>query len=119
MLHILKNLIILRDENIIKFLSIPIQERKLKMMQEVLDILTKNLTNERLDGIIQQNSEYLEITDRVHKALHELEKIDSSKEAQKIIDEYDMVVHEESALLIKLVYQQGMKDLVQLLLSLI
>ena len=106
-------------KNIIKFLRILIQERKLKMIHEVLDTLTENLTNERFDDILQQNREYLEVVDRVHKCLHELEKIDSSPEVQKNIDKYDCVVHEESALLIKLAYQQGMKDLVQLLLSLI
>ena len=90
------------------------------MMQDVLDILTENLTNERLDGILQQNSEYLEITERVHKCLRELEEIESDKrEVQRLIDRYDSSVHEESALLIKLAYQQGMKDIIQLLLSLI
>lgn len=90
------------------------------MVQEVLDILTNNLTNERFDSILQQNSEYVEITERVHKSLQELEKITADrKEVQKIIDKYDVAVHEESALLIKLAYQQGMKDFAQLLLSLI
>ena len=90
------------------------------MIQDVLNTLTESLTNERLDSIVQQNSEYLEIVDRVEKCLSELEKISSNKrEAQKIIDNYDMAVHEESALLIKMAYQQGMKDLAQLLLSLI
>lgn len=89
------------------------------MVKDVLNILTENLTNERLDSILQGNREYTETADRVHKCLHELEKIDSSSEVQKIIDKYDCVAHEESALLIKLAYQQGMKDLVQLLLSLI
>ena len=90
------------------------------MIQDVLNTLTENLTNERLDSIVQQNSEYLETADRVHKCLLELEKIGSNeREAQKIIDNYDVAVHEESAILIKLAYQQGMKDLAQLLLSLI
>lgn len=81
------------------------------MMQDVLDTLTENLTNERLDSIVQQNSEYLETAGRVEKCLSELEKIGrNEKEAQKIIDNYDVAVHEESALLIKLAYQQGFKD---------
>ena len=90
------------------------------MIQDILDILTENLTNERLDGILQQNNEYLEITERVHKCLLELEEIKPDKrEIQQLIDRYDSTVHEESALLIKLVYQQGMKDIIRLLLSLI
>lgn len=88
-------------------------------MKSVLDILTENLTNERLDHILQQNVSYQEITDKVSKAFHDLEKIDSDKkETQKIIDEYDSTMHEQFALVIKLSYQQGMKDIVQLLLSL-
>ena len=90
------------------------------MIQDILDILTENLTNERLDGILQQNNEYLEITERVHKCLLELEEIKPDKrEIQRLIDRYDSTVYEESALLIKLVYQQGMKDIIRLLLSLI
>ena len=90
------------------------------MIQDILDILTENLTNERLDDILQQNNEYLEITERVHKCLLELEEIEPDKrEVQRLIDRYDSSVHEESALLIKLVYQQGMKDIIRLLLSLI
>lgn len=89
------------------------------MIKSVLDILTENLTNERLDHILQQNISYLEITDKVSNALHDLEKVDSdNKKIQKIIDRYDSIVHEQFALVIKLSYQQGMKDIVQLLLSL-
>lgn len=89
-------------------------------MQSVLDILTENLTNERLDHILQQNVSYQEMADKVSKALHDLEKIDpDNKKIQKIIDRYDSTVHEQFALVVKLSYQQGMKDIVQLLLSLI
>lgn len=90
------------------------------MIQEVLEILADNLTNERLDNIIQQDKEYIEIKERVHKSLLELEAIGSDKkEVQRIIDAYDSTVHEESSLYARLAYKQGMKDLAQLLLSLI
>ncbi|MCM1050095.1 MAG: hypothetical protein NC433_16900 [Clostridiales bacterium] len=89
-------------------------------MKEVLNVITDNLMNERLDDIIQKNNNYQEIAKRVHEALLDLKNIDSNtKDIQKIIEEYDVVVHEESSLYARLSYQQGMKDVIQLLFSLI
>lgn len=89
-------------------------------MKDVLNIVTDNLMNERLDDIVQQNKHYKEVRNRVDAALLDVEKIDSNtKDIQRIIDRYDSVVHEESALYARLAYQQGMKDFAQLLSSLI
>lgn len=89
-------------------------------MKDILNILTDNLTNERLDNIVRQNSNYKEVMKRVHSALLDLEKMDSNiKDMQNIIEKYDSVVHEESALYARLAYQQGMKDLAKLMLSLV
>ena len=90
------------------------------MVKDILNILTDNLTNERLDNIVQQNNNYKEVMKRVNSALLDLEKMDSNtKDMQDIIEKYDSVVHEESALYARLAYQQGMKDLAKFMLSLI
>ncbi len=92
------------------------------MIQEVLDILTEHLTNERLDNIIQQDKKYQDVLERLDTAYQKFEKIYKEtldQETQDIIGEYDTISHEESALHVRLAYQQGMKDVMQFLLSLI
>lgn len=92
------------------------------MIQEVLDILTKNLTNERLDNIIQKDKNYQDVLERLDIAYQKFEKIykeTQDLEMQDILNDYDTTMHEESALHVRLAYQQGMKDFAQLLVSLI
>lgn len=91
-------------------------------MQEVLDIFVENMTNERLDEIIQQDSSYQEVLERLDTAYKPFERFFKESEDPKvknIINEYDTIQHEESALYARLAYKQGMKDVMQLLLALI
>lgn len=91
------------------------------MIQEVLDILTKNMTNERLDNIIQQDKNYKDVLERLDASYQKFEKIYKEiedPEIQNIINDYDTTMHEESALHVQLAYKQGMKDFAQLLVSL-
>lgn len=91
-------------------------------MQEILDKLTEVLTNERLDNIIHEDINYQDVSERLSTASKKLEKYYTRKEDEKLKDliyNYDTVLHEESALHIRLAYQQGMKDLTQFILSLI
>ena len=92
------------------------------MIQEVLDILTKNLTNERLDDIIQKDKNYQDVLKRLDTAYQKFEKVCKETldaETQELINDYDTIIHEESAIHVRLAYQQGMKDFAQLLVSLI
>lgn len=91
-------------------------------MQEILDKLTEVLTNERLDSIIQKDINYQDVSERLDTAFKKLEQYyeeAEDEELKDIVDSYDTISHEESALHIKLAYQQGMKDVMQFLLSLI
>lgn len=85
---------------------------------EMINLLTENALNERLDKLILQNTKYIKIREKVHSLLDELEKIDSSKSLQSTIDRYDSAVHEESALYAYFTYQQGLKDMFNLIMSL-
>ena len=85
---------------------------------EMINLLTENALNERLDKLILQNTKYIEIREKVHSLLDELERIDSSKSVQSTIDRYDSAVHEESALYAYFTYQQGLKDMFNLIMSL-
>ncbi len=85
---------------------------------EMINLLTEHAMSERLDKLILQNAKYLEIREKVHLLLEELEKIDSSTSMRNIIDRYDSAVHEESALYAYFTYQQGLKDMFNLIMSL-
>ncbi len=85
---------------------------------EIINLLTENAMSERLDKLILHNTKYIEISEKVHSLLEELEKIDSSKSVQSTIDRYDSAVHEESALYAYFTYQQGLKDMFNLIMSL-
>ena len=85
---------------------------------EMINLLTEHAMSERLDHLILKNAKYLEIREKVHLLLDELEKIDSSKSLRNTIDRYDSAVHEESALYAYFTYQQGLKDMFNLIMSL-
>ncbi len=85
---------------------------------EMINLLTEHAMSERLDNLILQNTKYIEIREKVHLLLDELEKIDSTKSLQNTIDKYDSAVHEESALYAFFTYQQGLKDMFNLIMSL-
>lgn len=46
---------------------------------EMINLLTEHAMSERLDKLILQNAKYIEIREKVHLLLDELEKIDSTK----------------------------------------
>ncbi len=87
------------------------------MENEVFDIITEHLTNERLSRIMNNDEEY-------RAALtHEQEvylKLDAtlSDEQKKLINRYGTAQGEVAANMEKLAYQQGMKDMYNLLMSL-
>ena len=85
---------------------------------EVINILAEYATNERLDKQVLQNIEYVAIRGKINSIMEELEKIDSSREIQKIIDKYDSVTHEAAALYASFAYKQGLKDMFNLFMSL-
>lgn len=85
---------------------------------EMINLLTEHATNERLDELILQNAEYNTSREKIDFIMKELEKIDSSKGMQKIIDRYDSATHEAAALYASFAYQQGLKDMFNLFMSL-
>lgn len=85
---------------------------------EVINILTAYATNERTDKLIFQNPEYVELQAKTDYLLEELEKIELSRETQKAINAYDTAVNETAALYARFMYQQGLKDMFNLIMSL-
>lgn len=87
------------------------------MKNEVIEILTQYLTEERLSKIIAQNEEYksalvteIEVHDKFEKTL--------SDEQKELFNEFISASSDTEAQIEKLNYQQGMKDLFSLLKAL-
>ena len=87
------------------------------MKNEVIELLTQYLTEERLSKIIAQNEEYksalvteIEVHDKFEKTL--------SDEQKELFNEFISASSDTEAQIEKLNYQQGMKDLFSLLKAL-
>ena len=87
------------------------------MDKDVLEIITENLTNERLDQIIVQTEEYRE-AEQEEKQLSEIFEKMLDKDQRKAFNQYQAAENSRIATYIALSYQQGMKDVVNIFLSL-
>ena len=88
------------------------------MDKRVLEIITENLMNERLDSIVQNNEEYRQAEQETDKAICILEGM-LSQEQQKALDDYLSAENHRAAVYAEISYRQGMKDILTLLISLI
>ena len=86
---------------------------------EMIDLLAEHSTNERLDQIALKNPEYIAAREKADFLLQELEETNPSKEVQKAINKYDSAIHATSALYANLAYKQGLKDMFNLIMSLL
>lgn len=87
------------------------------MREEVLNIITENLTNERLDAIIMQAEEYQQAQEEENQMAENLESM-LSKEQYRAYNQYLTAESQRVSVYITLCYQQGMKDIIELLTSL-
>lgn len=88
------------------------------MDKRVLEIITENLMNERLDSIVQNNEEYRQAEQETDKMICILEGM-LSQEQQKDLDGYLSAENRRAAVYTEISYRQGMKDILTLLVSLI
>lgn len=88
------------------------------MDKRVLEIITENLTNERLDSIVQNNEEYRWAEQETNKTICVLKGI-LNQEQQKALDDYLSAENHRASVYTEISYRQGMKDILTLLVSLI
>lgn len=84
------------------------------MEDKVLDIITENLTNERLDYIILQDGEYTEADSKARRQMQIFEN-SLDREQQKKFDGYLSAENSRMAIYVKKSYEQGQKDIIELL----
>ncbi len=86
------------------------------MDKRVLEIIIENLTNERLDEIVQGVEAYRQAEE--DRTLCVLEGM-LDKEQRKALDRYLSVENHRTAVYTEMSYKQGMKDILALLIALI
>ena len=87
------------------------------MEKDIMTIITENLTNERLDQIIVQTKEYRQAEQEEKYLSERLEEM-LDREQRKAFNQYQTAENSRIATYIALTYQQGMKDIVNIFLSL-
>lgn len=88
------------------------------MDKRVLEIITENLMNERLDSIVQNNEEYRQAEQETDKMICVFEGI-LSQEQQKVLDDDLSAENHRAAVYAEVSYRQGMKDVLAFLISLV
>ena len=85
--------------------------------KSVLNILIDNCTNERLDAIVFANEDYKEIKKQASNSFQTL--VDSlTPEQNRLFNAYTANENALSALYARLAYEQGQRDIIELLKSL-
>lgn len=85
--------------------------------KSVLNILIDNCTNERLDAIVFANEDYKEIKKQASNSFQAL--LDSlTPEQDRLFNAYTVNENTLSALYARLAYEQGQRDIIELLKSL-
>lgn len=87
------------------------------MGKDIMTIITENLTNERLDQIIVQTEKYRQAEQEENYLAKKFEEM-LDREQRKAFNQYQTAENNRIATYIALTYQQGMKDVVNIFLSL-
>lgn len=87
------------------------------MENEVLELMTQCLTEDRLQRLVMRDKEYQSANIKEIEVHDEFEST-LSLEQKELYDSFIMALSETQMNLVRIVYQQGMKDLYNLLQSL-
>lgn len=87
------------------------------MENEVLELMTQCLTEDRLQRLVMQDKEYQSANIK-EREVHDDFESTLSLEQKELYDSFIMASSETQMNLVRIVYQQGMKDLYNLLKSL-
>lgn len=84
---------------------------------EVINILTEYATNERISKLIGQNEEYRTALKNEEEMYQKFDKT-LTDEQKILLNSFTVAGAETAALSLKFTYQQGLKDMFNLLMSL-
>ena len=85
------------------------------MDKSILDVLTEYMTNERLDGMLQDNEEYIRTQENINHAMDEYNRNGLPEEQWGTLNKVLNAYNASGAFYAKMAYQQGVKDCVSLM----
>jgi len=87
------------------------------MEKSILDVLTEYMMNERLDGMLQDNEEYIRTQKNIDLAMEEYMQLDLIEGQFKAMDKLISAYNASGAFYARMSYQQGVKDCASLLVE--
>ncbi len=85
------------------------------MVEDIFDIVTECAVNERMDDIMLQNQDYMEIQIKIEEQMRQLDELNLNKEQSLIVDRLISSHNESGSLYGRMTYKQGFKDCISLL----
>lgn len=85
------------------------------MKEDIFNVITDCAVNERMDDVLIQNKEYMQIQDKIEKEMQQFDKLNLTKEDSLIVDRLISFHTESGALYGRMTYKQGFKDCISLL----
>lgn len=89
----------------------------MNMDKNIFDVITEYAINERLNGILQQDSEYQRIQREMDELIEKFHELNLPKEQFLLVDRLVSSHTECGALYGRVTYQQGMRDCASLLVE--
>ena len=80
------------------------------MGKNIYDILIENATNEYMDNILLQDTEYKEVQDKISELTEQIDMFDLSKEQKLIMDRLVSSYTASGCCYGRIAYQQGIRD---------
>ena len=87
------------------------------MDKNIFDVITEYAVNERMDGILLQDSEYQRIQREMDELIEKFHELNLSKEQNLLVDKLVSAHTESGCYYGRVAYQKGMRDCVSLLLN--
>jgi len=80
------------------------------MVRNIMDILTEQAANERLDALLMRDKEYEKLQKRIDIRTADYDRLDLTKKQRRIIDRMVSAYIESGAYHTAVSYRQGIKD---------
>lgn len=89
------------------------------MDNEILKIIVDGLCNERLDEIVMQSKEYMEVQNKIEVLYLQLKNLELPRKTMETIDDYFSEISAAESIYNRIAYEQGMKDFASFMCSLL
>lgn len=85
------------------------------MCKSIMDIITEQATNERLDALLRRDKTFVELQKRLDYAIQAFDELNLTKVQSRIVDEMVSAHTESGAYYSAIAYKQGFRDCAEFL----